>query len=243
MKTNDDVLAIILEKMPPGGFLYGGFGGNTERSGRSVLLISHELSLTGAPIVLQNTARVLLANGDYPVIASPTDGRLRESLQAEGFPVVIDPSINSMCSPGWLAYAEHFSMVILCTIVNVFAAKQLSDMGIPTIWWIHEAEASFHSAILNTAPYRLNDNVLIFCGGTYARKKLIAHRPAYDIGILNYYVPDYMGKHSTHPYEIPGINDGFVFAIVGSLAFRKGQDIFADAIKLMNQAEIGRAHV
>ena len=133
MKTYDDLLAIILEKMPPGGFLYGSFGGNAEQRGRSVLLISHELSLTGAPIVLQNTARVLLENGDYPVIASPIDGRLRESLQAEGIPVVVDPSINSMCSPGWLAYAKHFSMVLLCTIVNVFAAKQLSDLGIPTM--------------------------------------------------------------------------------------------------------------
>ena len=46
---------------------------------RDILLVSHELSLSGAPIILAHLAKWCRANGIFVVVMSPVDGPLRET--------------------------------------------------------------------------------------------------------------------------------------------------------------------
>jgi hypothetical protein len=60
---------------------------------RDVLFVSHELSLTGAPILLMDAIKVIIENGDFPVVMCPVDGPLRYKLLELGVVVIIDANL------------------------------------------------------------------------------------------------------------------------------------------------------
>src|SRR5204862_4340564 len=62
-------------------------GGNSRRD---VLLISHDLSLSGAPIMLSHLTKWCKEHGTFVVVMSPVDGSLRENLVEADIPVIID---------------------------------------------------------------------------------------------------------------------------------------------------------
>lgn len=72
----------------------------------NVLLISHELSMTGAPIALHYLARQLKKDGIFTVILSPKDGPLKSEIINDGFTVIVDDSITG--STEWLKWAKGF---------------------------------------------------------------------------------------------------------------------------------------
>ena len=69
-------------------FLNKSISESKSKKKRNVLLITHELTLTGAPIALHYAAKSLLENGDYPIIISPFDGSLRQTILDDGIPVM-----------------------------------------------------------------------------------------------------------------------------------------------------------
>lgn len=204
-------------------------GHGSRKTGKSILLISHELSLTGAPIALHYAAKALYEKGNHVVLVSPYDGKLREELIADGIDVIIDPSING--SDFWLKWACNFQLIIVSTLVQYNNIIQLQNTNIPVIWWVHEAKESYVLGANKLLPEIVNHNIHIYCGGGYARTVMQEYRPQYKAGELLYCVPDY-AKTMTgdYKYKIDGIQDKIVFSIVGTIEERKGQDIFASAI-------------
>ena len=59
-----------------------------------ILLLTHELSLSGGPMVVLEFGRLLKSMGYMPVIASLADGKLKETILAEGIPVVVCGNIS-----------------------------------------------------------------------------------------------------------------------------------------------------
>ncbi|WP_312833470.1 glycosyltransferase [Sedimentibacter saalensis] len=199
---------------------------------RKVLLISHELTLTGAPIALHYAATSLLDNGDYPIIISPYDGSLRQTILDDGIPVIIDKNI--FYDSVWLQYAKNFDLVIACTLASYKAIEYLQKTDIPTLWWAHEARESYENGNLkNTIPENVEDNIHVYCGGEYARRMLLSYRPKYTSELLLYAVPDFSKEDGNINYEVSGIDNKIVFSIIGTIMKRKGQDILAKAILAM----------
>src|SRR5262249_38156288 len=60
-------------------------------SRRDVLLISHDLSLSGAPMMVSHLAKWCMAQGLFVVVMSPVDGPLRETFVEADVPVIVDP--------------------------------------------------------------------------------------------------------------------------------------------------------
>ena len=60
---------------------------------RKILLISHQLSRTGAPIALLNVARLLREEGNEIVLISLDEGPLREDFESMGISVSIETEI------------------------------------------------------------------------------------------------------------------------------------------------------
>lgn len=204
---------------------------------RNVLLITHELTLTGAPIALHYAAKAILDNGDYPVIISPQDGNLRETIIQDGIPVLVNPTIFS--DGYWIKLAEGFDLVIVCTLACYGAVKFLEEASIPTLWWAHEARESYEGGMLkNSLPQNINENINMYCGGEYARKMLYTYRPNYTADVLLYAVPDFANMESETNFVIPDIQNKIVFSIIGSIMKRKGQDILAKAIIDMPADEV-----
>lgn len=199
---------------------------------RKVLLVSHELTLTGAPIALHYAATALRDNGDYPIIISPFDGGLRQTILDDGIPVIIDKNI--FYDTVWIQYAKTFDLVIACTLASYKSIECLQKTDIPTLWWVHEARESYENGNLkNTIPENITDNIHVYCGGQYARRMLLSYRPKYTSELLLYAVPDFSKVDSNINYEISGVDNKIVFSTIGTIMKRKGQDILAKAILTM----------
>ena len=198
-------------------------------TGRKILLISHDLSLTGAPVALHYAAKTLLDNGDTPVVLSPSDGKMREELEKEGIMVIINPDISGESMKDFI---KSFDLTIVNTLVNRYFITLLNDTNTPVIWWIHEAEESYK--YIKDFPNYLEQNVHVYCGGDYAKEALKERRNEYNIDILHYSVPDHMKENideSEYDFGIDKENCKIKFLIAGTIDKRKGQDIFIKAIK------------
>jgi len=197
---------------------------------KNVLLISHELSMTGAPIALHYLARQLQRDGVFTTILSPKDGPLRNEITNEGFTVIIDDSITG--SAEWLKWAKGYDLIVVNTVVIYQVINQLSGMDIPVIWWMHDGEMSFELGANELLPHKIGHNVMALGGGGYARRILDKYRPEYHADELIYCVPDFA---DTLDDELSILIDRngkeFLFSSVGSIDTRKGQDVFVSAIR------------
>jgi glycosyltransferase involved in cell wall biosynthesis len=107
--------------------------------GKKILLISHELSLTGAPLILADLARYLKGHGFGITVLSPTEGPLEETFQEFGTEVIINPLILRDARE-LLRYFNSCDLVLANTILAwraIYAAKAIAK---PSIWWVHESQ-------------------------------------------------------------------------------------------------------
>ncbi len=102
-----------------------------------LLFVSHDLSLSGAPIMLFHAARWCRENGVFVVVVAPKDGPLREKLTELGVPVVIDPLVADG-HPSFAQFARDFDCVIANSIRSKAVAPALKKEAVPVLWWIHE---------------------------------------------------------------------------------------------------------
>ncbi len=220
----------FLKNIPHDNAFYS--GRSTNKTGNSILLVSHELSLTGAPIALHYAAKTILDNGNYPVVVSPYDGNLRKEMVSDGIDVIIDPTING--SNFWLKWAENFDLIIVSTLVQYHSIKQLINSKVPVLWWIHESKESYTRGADKLIPDQLSKNIHVYCGGGYAKETLKEYRPSYNPGEMLYCVPDYAAEiNKDYSYKLDNIDGKLVFTTIGTVEKRKGQDIFAKAIMAM----------
>lgn len=200
-------------------------------SGNMVLLVSHELNLTGAPIALENLALCLKEMGKIPVMMAPRDDALRQRICDADIPVIILPKVYR--SDIVLKAAHLFDYIVVCTNVGAPLIAKLNGISVPVLWWIHEARASYFPTAVAAMPETLEPNIHVYCAGAYAQRMLQEYRPNYTSKILLYYVEDFAKTQRSHQYQLKGAEGKTVFAIVGMQEHRKGQDIFIKAIRML----------
>lgn len=192
------------------------------KEGKDILILSHELTRTGAPIVLKNVVRYFLDNGDWPVLASPVDGPLKEEFLEMGVPVIIDEGIvNGHWS--FEHFARNFDLVFANTLAVGNAVSQLSNSLPHVIWWIHESEFAF-SVFSNQIPEKLGKNVSVYSVSEYVERLLRKKNITTD-GILQYGADDFLIGMS---HEESGKKR---FLVIGSVESRKGQDVAIKAFR------------
>ena len=216
---------------------------NLERCARPdqerVLLISHELDLTGAPIVLSHLAEWFAEKGLYLVVISRHDGPLGKVFVDMGIPVIITESVYQ--SDFVRKCTSLFSLVVVNTIVGAPVITQLSGINIPVLWWIHEAGVSYRPGILRSMPEQVKENVHIYCISDHAERILHEYRPGYRAWQLPYFIPDYANMPVSAACPIPIDGTKTVFVCVGALEERKGQDILVAAIRRLTNEERSRS--
>ena len=196
-----------------------------------VLFVSHEMSLTGAPLVLMNFAKMVHESGNQAVIVSPVDGPLRAEAERFGIPVAVVPDL--FASNDTLDLVYPFNLVVACTIASAKVVKDLNGMDIPVVWWIHEAMVSYHPGFLANMPQTLEKNIHVYSVCEYAKNMLLKFRPQYDSNILPYYMDDFANVESNSSFALPPHGNKKVFTMVGSMEVRKGQDILVNAIRML----------
>lgn len=205
---------------------------NAVKQGKElVLLVSHELALTGAPIALYYFAQTLKKQEKHPVIISPFDGPLKNKLSIEGITTIVYPTIYE--SYFIKRIVNLFSLIIANTIVCGPVIKLLSGVEKNILWWIHEsAEVYKDKKYLKDIPKKICSNINIYCVNDYADKMLKLYRPDFNTKRLFYYVPDF--SKNLEKNNISFNTDGkIIFAIVGTLEERKAQNILCRAIDVI----------
>ena len=224
----EDPEALIAACVANRGFLCGQFPADEDRR---VLLASHELGLNGAPIVLLYMARSLRRLGWQPVLISPAAGPLLDTLMQESFPVLLCPSLteNDIVPRA----AGLFRFVVLNTLVFSPIAAVLNGSGASVLWWLHEAEEIYHSDFAQRMPLYLFSNITVYADSPRSREHLLRYRPDYCAGVLAFGIPDVAGQ-DVKPYPLSEKAKGKrVFALVGTVERRKGQDVLLDAVGLL----------
>ena len=192
---------------------------------RRVLFVSHEATLSGAPVQLLHLLPILNRQGWETVFATPESGPIVDLLQEAGVRVELDDK--------FLVEPEHeklrtlcreFDLVVANTITSWPAVEAAHLENVPAVWYIHETlvAAQFMKRIwqigkmLNVArvivvPTRRTAGILQ--GATRTR-----------IETIPYGIPDLAA-----PAKLE--RDGPIsFVTLGSFEPRKGQDILVDAI-------------
>ncbi len=195
-----------------------------------LLFISHALSRTGAPLVLEDMIFACVDAGHSAGVIAMEDGPLREDFQQRGIPLVIaDVFLDGL--PEWQALFRKYDAVIVNTLVGIEAVYAINTTDVPTLWWIHEHEYWFmHYKPILPKPADLKSNIHIY-GVSPVTNELITAYAGYNAGLLPFGIKD--RAHAFIHAKDENIEGKVRFILPGTISFVKGQDILCDAAALL----------
>ena len=155
---------------------------------RSVLLLSHDLSLGGPSLALYHAALVLRENGYDITFASMLDGALREKLEGQFIPVMVDKRLQ-ISTMRELPWTERYDLV-LCNTIHYHTFLSDRNEDIPVIWWLHDS-AFYYEGIKSGKLVGIHDRNLKYLSvGPVPRKAMNRYRPDIEIEDLIYGVSE-----------------------------------------------------
>ena len=211
---------------------------NASEAAGALLLISHDLSWSGAPLILLDIAKWLRARGYFVVVMSPVDGPLREKFREAGLAVIVDPLVNRN-HPSLAELAREFDGVVASTIFGAPVIRALHAAGIPHLWWIHEGRVAQHylneDAGLRLA---LSEADFIITPDTVSAQvyQPFTERP---IRVLPYGIPDPRERLAPVAERTPG---PIRFLLLGTIEHRKGQRVLLEALAKIPREILRQAH-
>jgi len=187
-------------------------------------MVSHETTLTGAPIQLLHLARASHAEGWKLQVAAPERGPISDLLAADGIEVLIHPGLLEEPDQKKLRELAAAADVVLAnTIVSWNAVRAARAEDKPVIWYLHETLVAvrlirqiaeigptLHLATLLVTP--TDRTAQVFQGLTNT-----------PVVVVPYGIPTPLSG-SRQPSEQR------TFITLASIEPRKGQDILIDAI-------------
>lgn len=229
----------------------------------NVLLITHNLNYEGAPLVQFHVAQGLSGQYNFMVL-SPLEGPLRTEYEASGIPVKVYTMQPSECFDSRQALGEHIGqiqkqierflpdMIYTNTIETFWGVELGSRMGLPTIWGIHES-VDYNTYFSMFPPDVRSLAVNAFCEATKVVFVANATAALYEsLDTLNF-ITIRNGVDLNHIEKSKNkidrrslraalniAEDETVISIFGTVCFRKGQKIFAQAAKLLLERYEGR---
>jgi O-antigen biosynthesis protein len=108
-----------------------GFRGN-------VLLVTHDLSISGAPLLLYNLAPGFKNQGYYVTIISPSKGGLSAKFDELDIPVIIDNRFFISQSSTNAHLMKKYDIIIANTLLNWRSVLSANKVNRAVIWLIHE---------------------------------------------------------------------------------------------------------
>jgi O-antigen biosynthesis protein len=192
--------------------------------GPRVLFVSHETTLSGAPIQLVHLAGWLQERGWNIRVATPDHGPISEMLSARGVPTVVEPTLLTDLTHAWLRErSREFDVVVANTIASWPAIRAARLEGKPSLWYLHETLVAVR--LIRAIPEMASALTMADLLVTPTRQTARIYRGLTEapIEVVPYGIPR-PRTISSRP------NDKMRFLTLGSFEPRKGQDILAEAI-------------
>jgi GT2 family glycosyltransferase len=206
----------------------------------TILIISHELSQTGAPMVVATTARTLKNQGFFVIVASFKEGPVLYDILSDDIPVVIDQNLANyrwrlpdevpqVISHSFKSVMYEFDLVIINSFVCHNIVNCYNGTTVPIIWWLHEGRTSFENGTYRYMPKKLGNNIHVLCVGKYVQNTLKKFGINYESEILLYGVED------TYTPLREKLTEKVRFIFPGSFEKRKNQKLLFEAIQLLSE--------
>ncbi|MFD1104201.1 glycosyltransferase [Sphingobium olei] len=189
------------------------FPGSGSAGKDDVLILSHDLTSSGAPKVAYDLALLMQSEGYFVTVVSPVDGPYRSKLVSHGITVIIDELILTGHESS-MVLARSFDFVIANTIVCWQSVAELAKTT-PTFLYSHETELVHHFAdIYPDFLDAVRSATQIWSGSQHAADALAYY--GLKPHIVEYGVDDITAAEG---------NPAIRIAVFGSIEPRKGQDL------------------
>lgn len=200
---------------------------------RCILLISHELSRTGAPQQLIELAVSLLEQGYRPFVYSLSEGDLIEDFSNIDVITIceIKPSYNSK----WMSdFISIFEVIFINTLLLADYVKLLAPVTKKLFWWIHES--SFLFDLGNSTDIPDTPSLKIIAASTKTEQSIKRYLNR-NSTVINVCTRDYRLQDSANR------NSKTVFLWAGSIDYNKAPDLLLRAIAGLTQDELSEFEV
>lgn len=207
--------------------VHRGAGRPTE--GRQLLLVSNDLSRSGAPQLVVEMAQLLTEGGASVTVVSPTDGPQRAVLTEAGVTVIIAASIEQTGSTLIGKFIPILDAAICNTIATAPAVATLAQ-AVPTIWYVHEVSLLEEMLAADTSLDRtLRSPARVWAGSELPAALLRPYRP--DVAVVPYGI----NRLATDdiPVRIIATDRPLRLVVLASIETRKGQDLLLDALAML----------
>ena len=190
------------------------------KDAKRILIISNELSNTGAPIVLFNMASILLKLGYLVDIISLKKGPLLYSFIDIGANVTIYDWDEMIDDNVFVKY----DLIILNTIVVYQIAKRLADKSIPVLWWLHEDKYYFENFNISSEDIPVGNNIYPLAVSDRVKSAYIEYTGRSNVADFCYGLEEIKLRNEKKGSKI-------VCAIIGYVGKVKGHDVLLEAIR------------
>lgn len=206
------------------------------RKGKGVLVITTDLGYNGGSLAAVYAVAALKKAGYSAALAAPSaDGRFLQEIQEQNLAVILDPCVKFKKTEemDWL---WQFDQVLVNTFQMYPCVLELCRKR-NTVWWLHEAAEMYESVLKQYPGFSEKElahcKVMAVCD--VARGNLERYFPNIHAKIMPYGIPDTFDGGNEEP------DDKVIFAVIGSVCRRKGQDVFIRAVDLLTETEKSRA--
>jgi GT2 family glycosyltransferase len=194
-----------------------------------ILIISHDLSESGAPRAVFDMALTLRNAGHFVVVASGSDGAYRERLRDIGVDVIIDELLFNK-DRSVFDFARNFDKIICNTIVCWPVVAQLRNVT-ELYWYVHESNLilDYVEKVPEFAPL-LKSGSTVWADSRLAARLLV--RYGAEPHTIEYGIADHSACRSVSRDHAGKI----IVGVFGSYEPRKGQDLAVEGVRSLPQA-------
>lgn len=189
-----------------------------------ILLVSHTLNLSGAPVVLGWMAKILYEEGYYVEICAQDCGKVENLLYQmiqEGISVTICSRLELLDAD---RLCNNYDLVIVNTVTLYSIIQKLSGKAVPVIWWLHEEEDVYREKGFSSREIETGENIHVYAVGERARAAYARYSKNSSADIMLYGMKEMYGGESPKTYR-----EKLIFALIGYGCERKGQNIVYQA--------------
>ena len=139
-----------------------------EKNNNEILLLSHELSRTGAPIVLRDLAVVLKEMGYSVLVVSFRDGELKEDYEKNDIPIMVYD--NQDIELDFIdRLVADYNIWIVNTLLLWPVVSYVQNTAVKIKWWLHEDEIFFQKCCDAYGSTIDSDNIKYYAAGPYVK--------------------------------------------------------------------------